>query len=152
MAEVTAVILLSTIGLLLIGFSLKDSLLVGFLAGIFNIIPYLGPVMGTIFGLFTGLVSYLGHPDGRNIMVTGILIVVVFMFVQLIDNMLVQPYVYSSSVHAHPLEIFIVFLMAGSIGGLAGMVLAIPAYTVLRVFAKEFLINFKLVQSLTKHI
>jgi predicted PurR-regulated permease PerM len=138
--------------LLIIGFPFRDSLLVGFLAGIFNIIPYLGPVMGTLIGLFVGVVSFLGHPEEGSILITGILVVVVFMIVQLIDNMLVQPYVYSSSVHAHPLEIFIVFLMAGSMGGLAGMILAIPAYTVIRVFAKEFLNNFKLVQSLTKNI
>jgi predicted PurR-regulated permease PerM len=66
--------------------------------------------------------------------------------------MFIQPFVYSNSVYAHPLEIFLVFLMAGSIGGLAGMILAVPAYTVIRVFAKEFLNHFKLVQSLTKNI
>jgi predicted PurR-regulated permease PerM len=152
MAEVTGVIILSTIGLLILGFSLKDALLVGFLAGIFNIIPYLGPAIGTVFGLFVGIVSYLGHPDERNILVLSAMIIVVFMIVQFIDNMLIQPFVYSSSVHAHPLEIFLVFLVAGSIGGLAGMILAIPAYTVLRVFAKEFLNHLKLVQSLTRHI
>jgi predicted PurR-regulated permease PerM len=125
---------------------------VGFLAGIFNIIPYLGPVIGTVFGLFAGIVSYLGHPGDRNVMTLSIMIIIVFIIVQIIDNMMIQPYVYSSSVHAHPLEIFLVFLMAGSIGGFAGMILAVPAYTVIRVFAKEFLSNFKVVQSLTKNI
>jgi predicted PurR-regulated permease PerM len=150
--EVTAVVLLSMVGLLILGFDLKDALLVGFLAGIFNIIPYLGPAIGTILGLFVGIVSYLGNPGDRNIFVMASLIIVVFMLVQFIDNMLIQPYIYSSSVHAHPLEIFLVFLMAGSIGGLGGMILAVPAYTVIRVFAKEFFNNFRLVQSLTRHI
>jgi predicted PurR-regulated permease PerM len=127
--EVTGVVILSTIGLLIVGFSFKDALLVGFLAGIFNIIPYLGPVMGTLFGLFTGIVTFLEHPGDGNIFLMAVLIVVVFMIVQFIDNMLIQPYVYSSSVHAHPLEIFLVFLVAGSVGGLAGMIFAVPAYT-----------------------
>ena len=150
--EVSGVVLLSTIGLLIVGFSFRDALLVGFLAGIFNIIPYLGPVMGTVFGLFTGVVSYLGHPGGENIVLMAVWIIVVFMIVQFIDNMLIQPYVYSSSVNAHPLEIFIVFLVAGSVGGLAGMIFAVPAYTVLRVFAKAFFNQFKVVQSITRNI
>jgi predicted PurR-regulated permease PerM len=150
--EVTGVVLLSTLGLRIIGFPMKDALLVGFMAGIFNIIPYLGPIIGTVLGVFTGLITFLAHSGDRNLLVLAVLIIVVFVVVQFIDNMLIQPYVYSNSVYAHPLEIFLVFLMAGSIGGIAGMILAIPAYTVIRVFAKEFLNNFKLVRSLTKNI
>jgi predicted PurR-regulated permease PerM len=150
--EVSAVVFLSTLGLIIIGFPFRDALLIGFLAGIFNIIPYLGPVIGTLLGVFTGMVTFLTRAGDGNLMVTAALTVVVFMIVQFIDNWFIQPYVYSNSVYAHPLEIFLIFLMAGSIGGLAGMILAVPAYTVLRVFAKEFLNNFKFVQSLTKNI
>jgi predicted PurR-regulated permease PerM len=71
---------------------------------------------------------------------------------QLIDNYLFQPYIYSSSVKAHPLEIFIVILIAGYVGGVIGMLVAIPAYTVIRVFAGEFLSHFKIVQRLTSSI
>ena len=63
-----------------------------------------------------------------------------------------QPFIYSNSVKAHPLEIFIVILIAGNIWGIWGMLIAIPAYTVIRVFAKEFLSNFKVVQKLTDKI
>jgi predicted PurR-regulated permease PerM len=66
----------------------------------------------------------------------------VFLSVQMIDNFLFQPLIFSNSVNAHPLEIFIVILMAGNIAGVTGMIVAIPAYTILRVFAKEFLIIF----------
>jgi len=152
LVEVSAVILLSTLGLMIIGFPIKDALLVGFLAGIFNIIPYLGPIIGTVLGVLTGMVTFLTRPGDVNLWVSAVLIVVVFIIVQFIDNMFIQPYVYSNSVYAHPLEIFLVFLMAGSMGGLAGMILAIPVYIVIRVFAKEFLSSFKLVQSLTKNI
>jgi len=152
LVEVTAVILLSAVGLLIIGFPFKDALLIGFLAGIFNIIPYLGPVIGTLLGVFTGMITFLARGDNGSLIFSAILTIIVFIVVQFIDNMFIQPYVYANSVYAHPLEIFLVFLMAGSIGGLTGMILAIPAYTVIRVFAKEFLNNFKLVQSLTKNI
>ena len=53
---------------------------------------------------------------------------------------------------AHPLEIFVVILIAGSVAGIVGMLLAIPAYTVLRVFAKEFFSQVSLVRKLTKQI
>jgi len=150
--EVTIVILLSTLGLMIIGFPIKDALLVGFLAGIFNIIPYLGPIIGTVLGVFTGMISFLTRVEDGSLLVLTVLIIVVFVIVQFIDNLFIQPLVLSNSVYAHPLEIFLVFLMAGSLGGLAGMILAVPAYTVIRVFAKEFLNNFKLVRSLTQNI
>jgi predicted PurR-regulated permease PerM len=60
--------------------------------------------------------------------------------------------IYSNSVKAHPLEIFFVIIMGGSLAGIVGMLLAIPVYTVLRVIAREFLQQFRLVQKLTKKI
>ncbi|MBK8442800.1 MAG: AI-2E family transporter [Sphingobacteriales bacterium] len=75
-----------------------------------------------------------------------------FIVVQFIDNWLVQPYIFSNSVEAHPLEIFIVILVAGTLGGVGGMVLAIPVYTILRVVGMEFLSQNKIVQSLTQNI
>ena len=76
----------------------------------------------------------------------------VFVIVQLTDNLVFQPLIFSNSVNAHPLEIFLVILIAGSLAGIAGMILAIPTYTVIRVFAKEFFNNFKVVKKLTKNI
>jgi predicted PurR-regulated permease PerM len=152
LVEISAVVLLSTVGLLLIGFPFRDALLIGFLSGIFNIIPYLGPLIGTVLGVFVGVVSALARSGQENLIVVACLTILVFVLVQFIDNWLIQPYIYSNSVYAHPLEIFLVFLMAGSFGGLAGMMFAVPAYTVIRVFAREFLSNFRFVQSLTKNI
>jgi predicted PurR-regulated permease PerM len=69
---------------------------------------------------------------------------------QLVDNFLLQPFIFSNSVLAHPLEIFIVILMGAQINGIVGMVLAIPAYTVLRVIGKNFLSEFRIVKKLTQ--
>jgi predicted PurR-regulated permease PerM len=55
-------------------------------------------------------------------------------------------------VKAYPLEIFIVILMAGSVGGVIGLLVAVPSYTVIRVFAKEFFSEVALVRKLTKEI
>jgi predicted PurR-regulated permease PerM len=67
----------------------------------------------------------------------------------LIDNIVFQPIIFSNSVRAHPLEVFIVVLAAGFAAGIPGMILGIPAYTVMRVFAREFFYNFKAVQKIT---
>lgn len=69
-----------------------------------------------------------------------------------IDNILFQPLIYSSSVKAHPLEIFLVILAAGNMAGIVGMFLAIPTYTIIRVVAKEFFENMKLVRKLTENL
>ncbi|MBC7126176.1 MAG: AI-2E family transporter, partial [Bacteroidales bacterium] len=87
-----------------------------------------------------------------NMLTFTILIVSVFLITQLIDNVVFQPLIYGNSVKAHPLEIFIVLLVAGSVAGILGMLLAIPSYTVIRVFAKEFFNNFRVVQKLTEKI
>jgi len=71
------------------------------------------------------------------------------MIVQFIDNMIFQTIIYSNSIKAHPLEIFFVTMIAGSLAGIPGMILGIPAYTVLRVIASEFLSEFKVIKSLT---
>ncbi|MDR1415194.1 MAG: AI-2E family transporter, partial [Odoribacteraceae bacterium] len=66
------------------------------------------------------------------------------------DNVVLQPLIYGGSVHAHPLEVFLVILLAGSAAGVGGMVLAIPVYTVARVVAREFFGEYRVVRSLTR--
>jgi predicted PurR-regulated permease PerM len=75
--------------------------------------------------------------------------IIVEVVTHLIDNIVFQPIIYSNSVRAHPLEVFIVVLAAGFAAGIPGMIFGIPAYTVMRVFAREFFYNFKAVQKIT---
>lgn len=150
--EIVSIIVLSTTGLLIIGFAFKDAILVGCLAGLFNVIPYLGPLIGTLLGLLIGILTHFSTFSDRNLLILIILILTVFALVQLCDNIIIQPIVYSKGVYAHPLEIFLVFLIAASLGGFIGMILAIPSYSVIRIFAKEFFNNFKAVRSITRNI
>ncbi|MBN2762530.1 MAG: AI-2E family transporter [Bacteroidales bacterium] len=150
--ELTGVILFSFIGFLIVGISFSDALLMGFLAGVFNIIPYIGPIIGSSLAVLIGFVTHMQLPFTSELLPLLIWVLVVCIIVQAIDNWFFQPFIYSSSVNAHPLEIFIVLLMAGGLGGILGMIAAIPAYIVIRVFAKEFFNNFKFVKSLTKNI
>ncbi|MDD4226485.1 MAG: AI-2E family transporter [Mariniphaga sp.] len=150
--EVFMVMLLDTLGLTIVGLSFNHAVIIGLLCGLFNVIPYLGPWMGAALGLLIGAALNI-HADfmSQTLPLLGFM-TAVFLTVQLIDNILFQPLIYSSSVKAHPLEIFIVIIAAGSLAGVVGMFLAIPAYTIVRVVAKEFFVNMKLVRKLTENL
>lgn len=133
--EISSMMILITIGGLLFG--LKNALLIGFIGGLLNLIPYIGPLIGaSIGGILVAMTTlYLGI-DHSLTLIGGILIV--FAVANMIDNFLLQPIIYSNSVKAHPLEIFIVIIMAGQMGGPIAMIAAIPIYTIIRITAKQF--------------
>jgi len=131
---------------------IKNAFLIGFLAGIINVIPYIGPLIGALFGVVLGITTNLDLDFYTQLIPLSVKILCVFAFMQLIDNLIIQPFIFSNSVKAHPLEIFIIVLSAGTLYGITGMLVAIPFYTILRVVAKEFLSDFKVVQILTKDI
>jgi predicted PurR-regulated permease PerM len=146
--EVFGVMTLIAIGLWIFG--VKNALLIGFFGGIMNIIPYLGPIIGSLIALTLGLTTTMASGDYNDLLPVLIKIASIQVVVNFIDNNVLVPLIYSKSVKSHPLEIFIVIIMGGSLAGLPGMLLAVPVYTVLRVIAKEFLQNFRVVQKLTE--
>lgn len=150
--QITCIIILITAGMLIVGIKFNNALLIGLLVGVFNVIPYIGPVIGATLGIFIGIVTHLELSFYAEMLPLLTYMLLVFVCVQIIDNMVFQPLIYASSVHAHPMEIFLVLMIGGSTAGIIGMFLAIPAYTVIRVFAKEFFNNFKLVKRLTEKI
>ena len=141
---------LITIGFLILG--VDNALLLGFLGGFINIIPYLGPIFGTVMGITLGFTSALAAGEYSILTSLAIKIAIVVFGVHFLDTMLFQPIIYSKSVKAHPLEIFIVILIGGSLGGIVGMLIAVPSYTLLRVIAREFFNKFRVVEKLTKNI
>ncbi len=150
--QVLLITLCVTIGALICGLPLTLAITMGLAAGFFNIIPYIGPMIGTAFGILLAI-SYNIPGDFYAESVPLIFkLLVVYGITQLLDNILFQPLIFSKSVKAHPLELFLVIIIAGNLGGMLGMILAIPGYTFIRVIAKEFFSNFKIVQSLTKNI
>ena len=151
--EMTGVALLDFLGLWLIArLGFQNALGIAFIAGILNIIPYVGPLLGEAVGVVLALVLKYGTGVGLdvNIWVFALIVLAVMLATQLVDNFVYQPLIYSTSIKAHPLEIFIVILIAGHIGGVVGMLVAIPSYTVVRVIAGRFLPDLKIVKMLTK--
>jgi predicted PurR-regulated permease PerM len=150
--EVFMVMMLDTVGLTLVGVEFNHAVIIGLFCGLFNVIPYLGPWMGAALGLLIGAALNINADFMSYTLPLLALMTAVFLSVQIIDNILFQPLIYSSSVKAHPLEIFLVILAAGSMAGIIGMFLAIPTYTIIRVVAKEFFENMKLVRKLTENL
>ena len=130
----------------------KNALLIGIFAGLMNIIPYVGPIIGMAFGVIFTLSSNLDHDFYSQTVPMLVKVVAVFFGAQLIDNNFTQPYIFSSTLKTHPLEIFFMVLIGAKIGGVAGMVLAIPAYMVIRVIASVFLSEFHIVQNLRQRM
>jgi predicted PurR-regulated permease PerM len=148
--ELLIMMFLLSIGLTIFG--IKNAVFIGFIGGLMNVIPYLGPIIGAIIGVVLGVSADLSLGLYDNAFNTAILVIIVFSVTNLVDNWVLQPLIYARSVNAHPIEIFIVILMAGSLAGIPGMILAVPAYTVLRIVAKEFLSGFKLIDKITENI
>lgn len=148
MAGVALVDFLGLWGIARIGFGY--ALGIGFIAGLLNIIPYVGPLIGEVLGVLLCVVLKYGAGVGLdvNIWMFALIVLAIMLTAQLIDNFVLQPLIYSSSIQATPLEIFIVMLMAGHMGGAVGMLAAIPAYTVVRVIAGRFFYDQKIVRRL----
>ena len=143
---------LITLGMTIAGGGFRRGLVIGLIAAILNIIPYLGPWIGAVLGVILGVATHLDMDFATQLLPLIGYMILVFAITQLTDNLVFQPVIFGTSVYAHPIEIFIVIMMAGSLAGIVGMILAIPTYTVVRVFAKEFFNNFRVVQKLTEKI
>lgn len=150
--EVFGVMALNTIGLSVVGLTFSNAIVIGLVTGILNVVPYIGPIIGMVFGLSVGVALNLDMEFYHGLLELLIYMEIVFLATQMVDNVFFQPYIYGNSVHAHPLEIFLVILLAGSLAGIPGMILAIPGYTVLRVILREFFNKYKLVKKLTQSL
>ena len=146
--QVTLITFLVSSGLSILGF--ENALVIGLFAGLMNVIPYVGPIIGLAFGLLIGISTNIDLTSVQSFWSVFGKIVFVFGFTQIFDNFITQPIVFSKSINAHPLEIFLVILIAGSIGGVPGMIIAVPLYSVLRIIAKEYYGDSKFIQFMTQ--
>ena len=116
------------------GISIPYTILIGISAGLFNLIPFIGPVMGMI----PAVIIYLITDQTMPIHILYVLLIIgVFAIVQLIDNLVVSPYIMGGSVGLHPMLIIILVLLGASLGGILGMLFAVPIAAILKVVIGE---------------
>ena len=138
--------------IVLLVFGVKNAIVIAFLCALLNLIPYVGPLVGGVLMLTLTMSSFLGESFSNVILPKTTYVMIGFIFGQLVDNFFSQPFIFSKSVKSHPLEIFLVIIIAGILFGVVGMIVAIPTYTAIKVILKEFLSENKIVKQLTKDI
>jgi predicted PurR-regulated permease PerM len=138
--------------IVLIIFGIENAFIIAFLCAILNIIPYVGPLIGSIIAALLTMMSNLDADFRHEVLPTTLYVMIGFWIVQLIDNNISQPIIFSKSVNSHPLEIFLITLMSGFLFGITGMIIAIPTYTMLKVIAKEFFPENKVIKTVTQNL
>ena len=140
--QMTAIFSIAFTGLSIFG--IKYAASIALFAAVINLIPYMGPILGAAFGILVGLSTSGGQIfEGNQFIIMTIEIASVFATVQLTDNVILQPLIFSKSVKAHPLEIFIIIFAGATLAGVVGMIAAIPVYTIIRVFVIEIYSGYK---------
>ncbi|MDX1903324.1 MAG: AI-2E family transporter [Thermonemataceae bacterium] len=131
-------VIYSVVGTLL---DIPYALTIAAFASSINFIPYLGPFSGYGFGLLVILSS--SFSSDLPLSLTLAKFSALFFTVRLVDDIFLQPFIFSKSIKAHPLEIFVVIFGGASLAGAIGMVVAIPSYTILKVTFQELMKGFK---------
>jgi len=139
-----------TVTLLIVG--IENAIVIAFLCALFNIIPYVGPIIGGLVMILLTMTSNLGMDFSTVILPKAGYVLIGLAVGQLVDNFFSQPFIFSNSVKSHPLEIFLIIIIAGLLFGVVGMIVAVPGYTAIKVILKEFLADNKLVKSLTRSL
>ena len=148
--QLTILFIVYTVTLLVVG--VENAIVIAFLCALFNIIPYIGPIIGAVIMITLTMTNYLGA-DFSSVILPKATYVLIGVFIgQMIDNFFSQPFIFSTSVKSHPLEIFLIIIIAGLLFGVTGMIIAVPGYTVIKVILQEFLSDSPFVQKFTKNL
>ena len=126
----TAIAVIASALLWIVG--LRGAIAIGIFTGLANTIPYFGPFLGFLAGTLVGIAQ-----TGDASLVPGVALAMAL--TQLADNVLLQPLIFSRAAQTHPLVILFVVLVGAQLGGLVGMLVAIPVTTTVRVIAEQLL-------------
>ena len=148
--QLSIIFAIYSVTLLLVG--VENAIIIAFICALFNIIPYVGPIIGAAIMVLFTMTHFAGSDFGNTTLPSAGYVFLGVVIGQLIDNFFSQPYIFSNSVKSHPLEIFLIISFAGLTFGILGMIAVVPTYTALKVIAKEFWGENKLIQSLTKEL
>lgn len=148
--QILILFVIYTIVLLLFG--IKNAIVIAFLCALLNLVPYVGPIVSGFLMLLLTMSSNLGESFSDIILPKTIYVMIGFIIAQLVDNFFSQPFIFSKSVKSHPLEIFLIIIIASIVFGIVGMIVAIPTYTAIKVILKEFLSEYQVVKKLTKNL
>ena len=119
---------LTFIGLTILG--VNYALVLAFVAGLFEIIPFIGPWLAAVPAIFFG---FLQSP------IMGVSVIILYIIIQELENHLIVPKVMSKAVGLNPLIVIIVILIGARLSGITGALIAVPVATAISVFLKDFM-------------
>lgn len=138
-----SVAVMSIIGLVLLNLifdaNLSLIIFVGIIAGLSNLIPLIGPIVGMLPAIFIAVMNNLQNPAAMESFFYIPHIIITFIIVQQIDSNIVSPTVVGKSVGMHPIVVLIALLIGGSLIGPLGMLLAVPIAGVIKVVTQQIL-------------
>lgn len=105
---------------------LKYPIIVGVFAGVTNLVPYVGPIFGTVLAFLVAIMT--GAPQ-----IIYFYILLISLIIHLVDNVLIQPIVFSKSTNLHPLSVIFLIALGSVLGGFLGMFLIVPVVSLLKV-------------------
>ena len=138
--DAIVVAILSIIGLWIL--DIKYFVFIGLIAGLANLIPYIGPVAGAIPAMLISIINNPGEP------ITLVYIAIMFAVVQMIDNSVVSPAVMSKSVNMHPISVIIIIIIGGNLMGAFGMLIAVPTAGIIKVTFEQIIWTLKHYQAI----
>ena len=138
--------------IVLLIFGVENAFIIALLGAILNIIPYIGPIIALVMTAFLTMLGHINEDFQTVVLPTTLYVIIGYFIVQLIDNNFSQPIIFSKSTNSHPLEIFLVTIISGTLFGIVGMIVAIPIYTATKVVLKEFYPNNTFIDILTRSL
>jgi predicted PurR-regulated permease PerM len=138
--------------IVLLIFGVENAFIIALLGAILNIIPYIGPIIALVMTAFLTMLGHINQDFQTVVLPTTLYVIIGYFIVQLIDNNFSQPIIFSKSTNSHPLEIFLVTIISGTLLGIAGMIVAIPIYTAVKVVLKEFYPKNTFIEILTRSL
>jgi predicted PurR-regulated permease PerM len=128
-----AIFLVVYIGLLVIGLffgTVKYALILAILAGLFEFVPYLGPIFSGLIAVF---LTFFQSP------IKALFVLILFILVHPLENHIIVPQVMKKTIGLNPIISIVALLVGAQVGGFLGVILAIPIVTALSVFVQDFL-------------
>ena len=148
---INVLVMIASYAIVLSIVGVQGALVIAFVAGLLNIVPYIGPVIGLAIGIILGVTSVVSQGHYAEMVPMAIKVLIAMEAMVILDNVIYGPLIQGKSVKAHPIEIFLVIIAAGSLGGIPAMIVAVPGYAFLRIVAGEFFSQFRLVQKLSNN-
>lgn len=112
-------------------FDMKYALLLAIFMGVMNVIPYFGPIIGTIPAALISMTV-----STRLV----IIIIVANALIQLLESSILSPYIMGKSIKIHPIFLIFILLIGAELGGILGMIIVVPAVTIIRGIIHEFIL------------